>query len=204
MIRLLQVGSWVLSWVLSYLIGSISFSYLLTRIIKGVDIRDYGSGNAGATNASRVLGKKLGILVLILDGLKGATAVGIGYLISGGSPFLIATSGLAAIIGHNWPIFLRFRGGKGIATTFGVTLSFVLVPAIISGLLAISIIFISRQVSLGSLISTTSLPLIIWIFGYFQQVPIEYFWVTLFMALLAIFQHRENIQRLIKGTERKI
>lgn len=201
MIRLLQ---WILSWVLSYLLGSISFSYLLTRIIKGVDIRDYGSGNAGATNASRVLGKKLGILVLILDGLKGAAAVGIGYLISGGSPFLIATSGLAAIIGHNWPIFLRFRGGKGIATTFGVTLSFVFVPALLSGLLAISIILISRQVSLGSLISTTVLPLIIWVYSYFQKVPIEYFWVTLVMALFAIFQHRGNIQRLIKGTERKI
>lgn len=202
MIELLLYGSWILSWVLSYLLGSISFSFLFTWFIKGVDIRDYGSGNAGATNTSRVLGKKLAILVLILDGLKGAAAVGIGYTFSG-SPILMATSGLAAIIGHNWPIFLRFRGGKGIATTFGVTLSLVLVPAVISGLLALLVILITRYVSLGSLISASVLPFVILVFAQFQQMPYVYFWVTLIMAVLAIVQHRGNIRSLIKGTERK-
>ena len=200
--ELLLYGSWVLVWVISYLMGSISFGFLLTWLIKGVDIRDYESGNAGATNVSRVLGKKIAVLVLLLDGLKGAAAVGLAYWLSG-SAFVMATSGLAAIIGHNWPIFLRFRGGKGIATTFGVTLSLAFVPAIIAGLLAIMVISITRYVSLGSLISTSLLPFVILIFTQFQQVPFVYFWVTLVMAGLAIYQHRKNIRALLKGTERK-
>ncbi len=199
---MLLSGSWILSWMISYLLGSISFSYLFTRLIKGVDIRDFGSGNAGATNTSRVLGKKLAVLVLILDGLKGAVAVGIGYLLSG-SPLVMATSGLAAILGHNWPVFLRFRGGKGIATTFGVSLSLVPVPALVSVVLAIVVIAITRYVSLGSLISTSVLPFVILVFAIFQQMPYVYFWVALIMAALAIFQHRGNIQNLLKGTERK-
>lgn len=157
---MLVYGSWILLWVLSYLLGSISFSFLFTWIIKGVDIRDYESGNAGATNASRVLGKKMGLLILLLDGFKGVAAVGLAYWFTE-SPLVMALSGLAAILGHNWPVFLRFRGGKGIATTFGVTLSLAFVPAIVSAIIAILVIVITRYVSLGSLISISILPFVI-------------------------------------------
>lgn len=196
-------GSWILAWVLSYLLGSISFSFLFTRLIKKVDIRDYGSGNAGATNTRRVLGTKIAVVVFLLDALKGTTAVGLGYLLTS-SPVVIVSSGLAAIIGHNWPIFLRFRGGKGIATTIGATIPLVFFPALISGILAILFIVTTRFVSLGSLIYTSSLPLTIWLVSYFRETPFIYVWMTLVMAGLAVFQHRENIKNLIKGTERKI
>jgi len=199
----LQYGSWILVWIICYLLGSISFGYLITRIVKGVDIRNYESGNAGATNVSRVLGKKIGLLVLLLDGLKGAAAVGLAYLVTG-SALVMAIAGIAAILGHNWPIFLRFRGGKGIATTFGVTLSLAFVPAVISALLAILVILITRYVSLGSLISISLLPFVILAFTYFQELSMVYFWTTLVMAILAIYQHRNNIRALLNGTERKL
>lgn len=196
-------GSWLVSYLVSYLLGSISFSFLITRFIKKVDIRDYGSGNAGATNTMRVLGKKMATFVLLLDAGKGAAAVGLGYYLSG-SPTVMVFSGFAAIIGHNWPVFLRFRGGKGVATTIGVTASLVFYSALISGIIAILFILWSRYVSLGSMVYTLCLPVALWIFSFFQEIPVVYFWATLMMALLVVIQHRENIKNLIKGTERKI
>lgn len=190
---------WVLPIVLSYLIGSVSFSYLVARYLKGIDIRNHGSGNAGATNTLRVLGKAPGIAVFFLDALKGMAAVGIGSLLNGTEEGLMVC-GIAAIVGHNWPIFLRFRGGKGVATTVGVTALLVFYPALISGILAILFIALTRYVSLGSLIYTISIPIVL----LSMQQSSSIIWLTTVIAVLAVFQHRRNIVNLIKGQERKI
>ncbi|MBN2909692.1 glycerol-3-phosphate 1-O-acyltransferase PlsY [Polycladomyces sp. WAk] len=188
-----------LAVLLSYLIGSISFSYVIVRLAKGIDIRQYGSGNAGATNTLRVVGKGPAVLVFLLDGVKGMLAVGLGYWLDG-SPAAMILSGLAAIVGHNWPIFLGFRGGKGIATTIGVMAVLTFQAALISGIFAIASIVLTRYVSLGSLIFVVGLPIMIGWIGY----PSPYFTVSLVIALLAVIRHSRNIRSLLAGTERRL
>jgi glycerol-3-phosphate acyltransferase PlsY len=192
----------VLSSIVAYLLGSISFSYLIARWVKGVDIREHGSGNAGATNTLRVLGKGPAILVLLLDALKGLVAVYVGYVLVGEQPWILALCGMLAIIGHNWPIFLRFRGGKGVATTIGVVIALFFYAGLISGIIAIILIVITRFVSLGSLVFTASLPFVL--LGFQDYYPSAYFWLSIVMALFAIIRHRNNIKSLFQGTERKI
>lgn len=194
--------TWVIPIVISYLLGSISFSFLLTKWIKGVDIRDYGSGNAGATNTSRVLGKGPAVVVFLLDALKGMAAVGLGYWMADGvdTDVVMTVCGIAAIIGHNWPIFLRFRGGKGIATTVGVTVLISFTTALIAGVCAILFILITRYVSVGSLIFTSIVPLSLWLLD-FSHVLV---WLMLIVAIMAIWRHKQNLINLFKGKERKI
>ncbi|MFA8437987.1 glycerol-3-phosphate 1-O-acyltransferase PlsY [Pueribacillus sp. YX66] len=190
----------VFSIIIGYLLGSISFSYLLGKYIKKVDIRKYGSGNAGATNTLRVLGKGPAIAVLLLDIAKGIVAVMISSLL-GGEEWVPFLAGLFAIIGHNWPIFFGFRGGKGIATTIGVLLVLVPYPALLAGVGAIILIFLTRYVSLGSLVFTLLTPIFIL---FFDQYPISFFYSALIFTLLSIWQHRVNIKKLIQGNENKI
>lgn len=187
------------SILLSYLIGSISFSYLTAHVLKGVDIREHGSGNAGATNTLRVVGKGPAILVFFLDVIKGMAAVGVGYLL-GGDPITLMSSGIAAIIGHNWPIFLRFRGGKGIATTVGVTLLLMFKGFWIIAIITVLIIFFTRYVSLGSLVFASGVPIIALVMEY----PISFFWLGLIITFLAFLRHIDNIRRLLAGKERRI
>ncbi|MDF2681386.1 MAG: plsY [Brevibacillus sp.] len=189
----------LLSWVISYLIGSISFSYLIAKKVAGIDIRSHGSGNAGATNTLRVLGKGPGITVLILDALKGLAAMGITHLITG-DPTAYAVSGLFAIAGHNWPIFFGFRGGKGIATTLGVALGFSPLAFLIGAILAIILIAVTRYVSLGSLVLVTVLPIAV----YVLDKPIAFFWTSLILTVFAYVRHYNNIRNLFAGTERKL
>jgi acyl phosphate:glycerol-3-phosphate acyltransferase len=199
----LPLGSGLFSWILAYLLGSISFSYLFTRWIKKVDIREFGSGNAGATNTRRVLGTPLAIVVLILDGLKGAVAVWSAAYFAA-LPTVMVIAGLMAIVGHNWPIFLNFRGGKGVATTIGVTAALNLPVALLACVLTIACIALTRYVSLGSLIYTSSVPLMMAGLSIWQSIPLAYVLGTLLMAVSSIWQHRENVKRLRNGTERKI
>ncbi|MCH5586467.1 glycerol-3-phosphate 1-O-acyltransferase PlsY [Shimazuella sp. AN120528] len=192
----------IISIVLAYLIGSISFSYLIARWVKGVDIRDHGSGNAGATNTLRLLGKGPAIAVLILDALKGVLAIYTTFLLVGNDPIVLALSGMLAIFGHNWPIFLRFRGGKGVATTIGVVVSLMFYAGLISGIIAILLIVITRFVSLGSLVFTVGLPFaVLALQGHY---PEPYLWLSFVIAILAIVRHKRNIKSLFQGTERKI
>lgn len=192
--------SWGIPILLSYLIGSISFSYLITRMLKGVDIRDYGSGNAGATNTARVLGKGPAAVVFLLDALKGIVSVGLGAWFGDGDHILMFICGIAAILGHNWPIYFQFRGGKGIATTVGVMAILAFYSALFAGIFAILFIIITRYVSLGSLIFTILIPFFMWIMNY----SAIFIFMALFIALLAIWRHRQNIINLIQGNERKI
>jgi len=190
----------VLSIVLSYLLGSLIFSLIVGKILRGIDVRQHGSGNAGATNTLRVLGLVPAIIVFTLDMLKGMAAVLLGDWLTGGEPWAVVACGLAVIVGHNWPILFSFRGGKGIATTIGVVAVLSFVPSAIAGAVAIGSIFITRYVSLGSLIFTTLMPIIAAIMGE----PIEIITLKIVILILAAYRHRANIQRLIKGEEHKL
>lgn len=188
------------SILIGYLLGSVSFSYLIGKFYKKVDIRKYGSGNAGATNTLRVLGKGPAIMVLILDILKGVAAVLISHGIGGEGwvPFL---AGLFAVIGHNWPVFFGFRGGKGIATTIGVLFTLVPIPSLLAGVIAILLILFTRYVSLGSLVYTGLTPFFILLIG---NHPISFFYIALVIAILSLWRHRTNLKKLIQGNENKI
>jgi len=204
---------WTLAALLiSYLLGSIPTAYLFARILKGVDIRKIGSGNVGATNASRVLGKGWGITVLILDILKGfATVVLLGSYFAS-KPVLLQEynlfilMGLCCICGHNWTIFLQFKGGKGIATSLKVLLALsVKIPglAVIMGLLIliwVLVFAIWRIVSLASIASSIALPLLTFIFRQPSSVSI----LSLLLSTLVIIRHKTNLERLSKGQEPRL
>jgi acyl phosphate:glycerol-3-phosphate acyltransferase len=186
--------------VISYLIGSISFSILFARWLRKIDIREHGSGNAGATNTLRVLGKRPAIAVFALDIAKGSAAVLLGRLIGGDQSWVPVACGLAAIAGHNWPVFFRFKGGKGIATTIGAMSVLVFLPALLAGIAAIITIAITRYVSLGSMVFAVLLPIMISLFGLDPAL----IWGAVAVAVLAVLRHRKNIVKLINGTENKL
>lgn len=190
----------VLCVIISYLLGSVSFSVLLAKGLKGIDIRHHGSGNAGATNTLRVLGKGPAILVLALDILKGVIAVLLGFWLGGDSHWVPALCGIAAIIGHNWPVYFRFRGGKGIATTIGVMASLAFFPVLYAGIIAILAIALTRYVSLGSLLLVLFTSIFLAIFGNFGP----YFWTSLIICVFAFWRHRTNIVKIVQGRENKL
>lgn len=186
--------------IASYLLGSVSFSILMARWLKKIDIRQHGSGNAGATNTLRVLGKGPAIAVFLLDIAKGMAAVWIGRALGDGGDWTPVLCGLASIVGHNWPVFFRFKGGKGIATTIGAVAVLAFLPTLISGLAAIAVIAITRYVSLGSLVFAVALPVLIAAFGY----DIPYICGAVAITVMAILRHRKNIVKLVNGTENKL
>ncbi|MCM3747387.1 glycerol-3-phosphate 1-O-acyltransferase PlsY [Paenibacillus pasadenensis] len=190
----------ILAIAASYLLGSVSFSILIARYVKGIDIRQYGSGNAGATNTLRVLGKGPGITVFVLDILKGVAAVWIGKLANSDIDWLPALCGLAVIIGHNWPVYFRFKGGKGIATAIGVMISLAFLPSLYAGIVAILLIVLTRYVSLGSLAFALLTPLFILLLIGLGPV----FWMSAVLCVFAFIRHRTNLVKLIKGTENKL
>lgn len=192
--------SWILSFVISYLLGSLSFSYFIAKKLAGIDIRMHGSGNAGATNTLRVLGKGPAILVLVLDALKGLAALGITNWLTNGDPIAYAFAGIFAIVGHNWPIFFGFRGGKGIATTVGVSIGLSPLGFLIDGVITVLVIALTRYVSLGSLVFATLLPILLFLLA---KEP-AYGWISLFITLLAFIRHYSNIVNLLHGRERKL
>lgn len=186
--------------LLSYLIGSFSSAYFLGKMSKNIDIRSYGSGNAGATNALRVLGKKMGALTFFLDFIKGIIAVFIGTAIFGFTGSLLA--GIFVVLGHNWPIFLGFKGGKGVATSFGVLLALNWQTALLCFLIGAIVIIVTKYVSLGSIIAAISAPIIIVLTT--QSID-KYLYITIvILALLSISRHKANILRLCKGEENKL
>lgn len=193
----MQIGS----LILSYLLGSISFSVLLAKILKGIDIRQYGSGNAGATNTLRILGKGPAIFVLLLDVLKGIIAVWIGRWLGGDESWIPALCGIAAIMGHNWPLYFNFRGGKGVATTIGVMATLSFLPALIAGSIAIISIVLTRYVSLGSLIFVALTPVCLLIIGGY---PWSAFWCSIIIAIFVFWRHRSNIVKIVQHRENKL
>ncbi|ANY71843.1 glycerol-3-phosphate 1-O-acyltransferase PlsY [Paenibacillus ihbetae] len=190
----------IVAILVCYLLGSVSFSVLFAKFLKGIDIRQHGSGNAGATNTLRVLGKGPAIMVLALDVLKGIAAVWIGRWLGGDNEWLPGLCGIAAIVGHNWPLYFRFRGGKGIATAIGVLATLCFLPALYAGIIAITSIVFTRYVSLGSLIFVVLTPIFLLIAGY----PWPVFWTSLIICVFAFWRHRSNIVKIVQGRENKL
>ena len=197
-------------WIalLAYLLGSIPVGYLLVRIFRKQDIRTVGSGNIGATNVLRSGGKGLGALTFILDAVKGCAAVGLGALLA--APMLPAwpqrnveaLAALFAVLGHMFPLWLRFRGGKGVATGFGVFLVAAPLAALAAIALFAIVIALTRYVSLASILGAASFPIFAW-FTVNGSRPAFYIAVQIIVALLIILKHHPNIRRLLTGTEHR-
>jgi glycerol-3-phosphate acyltransferase PlsY len=185
--------------VAAYLLGSISFGLLIGKWFLGIDIRKHGSGNAGATNLSRLMGTGPGVVVLLLDGLKGYVPVLITLALTGGEYAAAMLVGIAAIAGHIWPVYFRFQGGKGVATTIGVMLAMSFWATLIAGLLTLLTIAVSRYVSLGSLLFVFLMPWLLLFFG--RGWPV--FAMSLALTCLVFWKHRENIRRLLQGRENR-
>jgi glycerol-3-phosphate acyltransferase PlsY len=196
----------VLGVIASYLVGAIPFGYLAGKVLKGIDIRDFGSGNLGATNVLRTLGTGPGIGVLLLDIGKGLFSVllvadfACRYEAFLNPSIVKVLCGAAAIVGHDWPIFLRFRGGKGVATGLGVFLALKPLWALVGLFLFVIAVVLTKQVSVGSLVLATCLPASMLISGQ----PLPYCVLGLFWLLTVVYLHRENIRRLLHGTESRI
>ncbi len=192
--------------IAAYVLGSIPFGYLIVRARAGADIRETGSGGTGATNVSRRAGKGAGVLTLILDALKGVAAIYIGTSILGESSWAITGAAILVITGHMYPIWLGFRGGKGVATGVGVFLVLAPFAVMLSGVIFLAVVLLTRYVSLGSITAAATIPLFVWL-QHGLIGPVGNLWPTMCAAVigaaLIIFAHRGNIQRLMQGTESK-
>lgn len=215
--------------IVAYLFGSIPFGYLIVRATQGADVRETGSGGTGATNVSRRAGKAAGVVTLILDALKGAAAVAIAKLILGlpvfvtdqtgadtvsplqfwqatGADWWVAVAAIAVILGHIFPVWLRFRGGKGVATGVGVFLMLTPIAVAMAALVFVVVVSLTRYVSLGSILAAGAIPLFVLLQHAFVR-PAESLAPIMSAALtgaaLIVFAHRENIGRLIRGSESK-
>ena len=202
--------AWLITFVLGYLLGSIPFGYILVRTFRHEDIRTTGSGNIGATNVARSGSKGLGVATLFLDALKGWLAVVItshfivpAFHVGKPSPAmeLAAFAALAAVIGHMFPVWLGFRGGKGVATALGVFLALSWPSALAAvGVFAV-VVVLTRYVSLASIVAAIALPIFVWLFTPNRSAI--FMLLTVVIAVLVILKHHENIARLRAGTESK-
>jgi acyl phosphate:glycerol-3-phosphate acyltransferase len=203
------IAGYILTVLIAYLLGSVPTGFLVAKA-RGVDIRTVGSGNIGATNVFRILGKAAGIFVLLADAAKGWLAVcvvakllcGWSYAEPGSAAreWFALCAGVAAILGHNYTCWLHFKGGKGIATSAGVLLALVPIPLLIVLGIWIAVFALSRYVSLASISAAFALPLAAWGFKESRTIVL----VTAGLAALAIYKHKANIKRLMSGTENRI
>lgn len=193
------MNPWIVSISIAYLLGSIPFGYLLVRIFRNEDIRAQGSGNIGATNVARSGAKGLGLATLLLDLGKAYAGVMIAKHILPGNFDLAMAAAVAAVVGHVFPVWLGFKGGKGVASALGVFLALTWPAALASVLVFAAVFAVSRYVSLASILSLAAFPL----FGFHfvaQRTPMVVFGM-LFLPLLIIAKHHGNIRRLLRGTE---
>lgn len=206
------MATYIIILTIAYAIGSINFSVIISRKMAGFDVREKGSGNAGATNVLRTVGKKAAILTLICDVLKGVVAILIA-LIAGkivknvDQAVLVQIAGIAVVIGHTFPIFFEFKGGKGVATALGVLLMINWQIGLICLVFALVIMALSRIVSLGSIGAAILFPiLVLFIHTNFivEAKSSKYIVFSVILALIVIFNHRENIRKLANGTENKL
>ena len=189
----------LLSCVISYLLGSVSTGLTVARFFNGPDLRNVGSGNTGASNVQRTMGWKYGLITFAGDCLKGVLSCWIAELLTG-SHMACLIAGLFVILGHNWPVYYRFRGGKGVAASCGVLLYCFPVPALICFALTIALISLTRYISLGSMFLLTAYALLVNLTYNGEWNTYVLIWSVL-MALICIGRHHQNIIRLIKGTE---
>ena len=196
----MTILTYVLVGVIAYLLGSISTGLLVAKIHHGPNLREVGSKNTGASNVLRTMGLKSGLITFVGDCGKAALACGIGYWTLGQYGAMLA--GLMVILGHNWPVFFQFKGGKGVASSCGVMLVCFPIPALISYVVAIGVIALTRFISLGSMCMLTAFAILVSVF-FSGGDPVVILWAVL-LAALCILRHRTNIGRLIHGTENKL
>lgn len=205
---------------LSYLVGSIPTSIIISKLVRGIDIRDHGSGNAGGSNVFRVLGWKFGVLTILLDATKGAIAVVvIARLYLGSFPFPNATpfddftlvqiiAGVSAVLGHIWTVFAGFKGGKGIATALGFLITIITVDMLLALAIFIAVVSFSKYISLGSIAAALSIPVIMIIRENIFNAHIQSYGTILpfaiAIAVLVLYTHRANVVRLLNGNENRI
>lgn len=188
----------VIALLLGYALGNFSSAYLLGRWIGGFDIREQGSGNAGATNVMRTLGWRYGVLVFTLDIIKGAAAAALGFWLAGN--FGLAAAGIGVVLGHDYPAALGFRGGKGIAATTGVLLSLIPIPTLVGILVFVLIILGTRMVSVASLAFVSGMA----VYTILTNQPLYLIALAVIAAIFAIVRHKDNIRRVLAGVENKI
>lgn len=189
--------------LLAYLLGSIPFGVILATFLGGKDIRKSGSGNIGATNVARVVGPLAGALTLVFDIAKGAGAVLLAEKVSNGSARWMMIAGIAALVGHCFPVWLKCKGGKGVATAAGVFLV-LSPPACLAAIIVFLLVVIfSRYVSLGSVSAAAAMPLLIYLLWAPRHAPLSVTAGALAASLLILYQHRGNLQRLLAGAEPK-
>lgn len=207
------MATYIVVAILAYLLGSISFSVIISKKMAGFDVREKGSGNAGSTNVLRTVGKKAAIITLICDILKGVVAILIallaGRIIQGlDNALLVQIAGVFVILGHTFPVFFRFKGGKGIATSLGVLLIINWQIGLICLVFALILMILTRRVSIGSIAAAILFPVLVLFINQNYIVAESTNWsyliFSIIVALFVIFNHRSNIKRILNGTESKI
>ena len=208
------MATYIIVAVIAYLIGSINFSIILSKKMAGFDIREKGSGNAGTTNMLRSVGKKAAVITLICDILKGVVSILIAVLVGKiiknlDNALLVQLAGIFVIIGHTFPVFFKFKGGKGIATSLGVLLMTNWQIGLICLVFALVLIALTRMVSVGSIAAGILFPVLVAFINQNYIVPTSnsnwsYLVFSIIIALLVIFNHRANVQRILNGTENRI
>ena len=205
------MATYIIVGIVAYLIGSISFSVLISKKMAGFDVREKGSGNAGATNMLRAVGKKAAVLTLLCDALKGVVAILFAILVgviskNSDKSLLVQIAGILVVVGHTFPVFFGFKGGKGVATSLGVLLITNWKIGLICLVFALVLIVLTRMVSMGSMGAAILFP-VLTIFintNYTVSDGSKYFVYSVILALIVAFNHRSNIKRILNGTENKI
>jgi len=189
--------------IVSYVLGSIPTGYIITKKLKGIDIRREGSGNIGATNVKRILGMKWFFIVLALDALKGFVPVfTVSVIFKASYPFLPILAGLCAILGHTFTMFLNFKGGKGVATALGVFLALTPFSVLTAVLAFVITLLMFGYISLGSITASILLPFLVYIYGETGYLYLTWIF-SLIAAAFVVYKHKDNIKRLFEGTENK-
>lgn len=208
------MATYIIVAVIAYLIGSINFSIILSKRMAGFDIREKGSGNAGTTNMLRAVGKKAAVITLICDILKGVVSILIAVLAGKiiknlDNALLVQLAGIFVIIGHTFPIFFKFKGGKGIATSLGVLLMINWQIGLICLIFALVLMALTKMVSVGSIAAAILFPILVAFIDQNYIVPTSnsnwsYLVFSIIVSLLVIFNHRANVQRILNGTENRL
>ena len=195
--------------IIAYLIGSINFSVILSKKMAGFDVRNKGSGNAGTTNMLRSVGKKAAAITLVCDILKGVVAILLAMLMNKIFPnsngaLLVQIAGVAVILGHTFPIFFKFKGGKGVATSLGVLIMSNWQIGLICLVFALILIILTQMVSVGSIAAAILYPVLTIFIPQNYIIPGNYIIYSIVLAVIIVFNHRENVKRLLSGTENRI
>ena len=195
--------------IVAYLIGSINFSIILSKKMAGFDVREKGSGNAGTTNMLRTVGKKAAAITLVCDILKGVVAILIAIAVgkifkNSNGALLVQIAGVAVILGHTFPIFFKFKGGKGVATSLGVLIMSNWQIGLICLVFALILIILTQMVSVGSIAAAILYPVLTIFIPQNYIIPGNYIIYSIVLAVIIVFNHRENVKRLLSGTENRI